>query len=148
MQVPSLLLVLNQENISKLWATHLNTGGGWAWAWHKRTMACCATFVRVVLLNSKENDGALDPIGSVTNTLNIIEGLNTRISYLNTGTGNACAWHKRAKPWPVLRVIPENWTSFENVGDFEPTGSTIENIRYNLFTWTLVLEKLELDIRG
>lgn len=54
-------------------------------------MACSITFVRVVLLNSRENVGALDPIGSVTNVLNIIDNLNSRYSYLNIGTGNACA---------------------------------------------------------
>lgn len=54
-------------------------------------MACCITFVRVVLLNSRENDGALDPIGSVTNMYKITDDLSKIFSYLNIGRGNACA---------------------------------------------------------
>lgn len=34
------------------------------------------TFVRVVLLNSRENDGAFDPIGSATDMNQINEDLN------------------------------------------------------------------------
>lgn len=137
-RVLSQLLVLNQRNIALCYDTHLNIGAGWAWAWHKRTRGCSTIFVSVVLLNSRENDGALDPIGSVK------QWPYCKVSYLNMGTGNACAWHKSAKSWPVLRVIPENWTSFEKVGDFEPTGSTISNKRFITFTWMLALGNLGL----
>lgn len=141
-RVLSQLLVLNQRNVALCYVTHLNIGVGWPWAWHKRTRGCSAIFVSVVLLNSRENDGALDPIGSVTVNINVFK---VRKSYLNIGTGNACAWHKSAKSWPVLRVIPENWTSFEKVGDFEPTGSTISNKIFITFTWMMALGNLGLD---
>lgn len=139
-RVLSQLLVLNQGNQALCYDTHLNIGAGWAWAWHNRTRGCSAIFVSVVLLNSRENEGALDPIGSVTRNVNVC-----KIPYLNIGTGNACAWHKSAKSWPVLRVIPENWTSLEKVGDLEPTGSTISNKRFITFTWMMVLGNLGLD---
>lgn len=41
-------------------------GGGWACAWHKRENFWCTSFVSVVLLNSIENVGTFDPIGSTT----------------------------------------------------------------------------------
>lgn len=48
-------------------STHLNTGGGWDCAWQSNVSACSDVLVSVVLLNSSENDGALDPIGSALN---------------------------------------------------------------------------------
>lgn len=67
----SLLLVLHRNIIQNIQNTHLKLGEGWAWAWHKSTIACLATFVSVVLLNSIENEGALDPIGSVRIMMNL-----------------------------------------------------------------------------
>lgn len=45
------------------------------------------------------------------------------ITNLISGTGNACARHKRPKLWPTPRVIDILVASFENAGAFDPTGS-------------------------
>lgn len=71
-------------------------------------------------------------------------------SYLNTGIGNAWAWHKSAKSWAVLRVIADNCTSLLKAGDLEPTGSTIKVkliLVVYLITWKLAPESLGLDTK-
>lgn len=45
------------------------------------------------------------------------------ITNLINGTGNACAWHKRPKLWPTAFSKVELFSSVENVGAFDPTGS-------------------------
>lgn len=45
------------------------------------------------------------------------------ITYLNIGTGYACAGHNMAKLCPAILTNQANLSSDEKVGDLEPTGS-------------------------
>lgn len=55
--------------------------------------------------------------------LALYEFRKSTIIYLNTGTGYACARHKRPKLWLTSRLNVMLLASVENVGAFEPTGS-------------------------
>lgn len=75
---------------------------------------------------SVENAGPFAPTGSRykwnCNKINCKHSLTHR----NIGTGNPCAGHKRAKPWPSDRKKELLLSSVENIGLLAPIGSVLE----------------------
>lgn len=116
----------NENSKYTILFAYLNIGTGNPWAGQRRAKLWLIVRKNKPLLLSVENAGPFAPTGSRykwnCNKINYKHSLTHR----NIGTGNPCAGHKRAKPWPSDRKKELLLSSVENIGLLAPTGSVLE----------------------